>query len=494
MSTAQVRVTRAAYLGVLAAGFAAMLVANLPGHLTLDSILELYEGRFRIRQSWAPSFYAWVLGAFDAVRPGTGLYVVVSALLLFAAIASFAWLRGRLSGWAVAAAALFVVSPLVVIYQAVVWKDVLFANAAVAGMVLMAWAARPGGSRWAKALQLAAALALLAAAALVRQNGVLVGVVAVAALGWTRARGSWRRGLGWGAGALVALVVTSHAMDLATRPDRGGGGMSEGMRVLQSYDLLGALALDKDFPLSATSRARPAAAATLRSLAPRYYSAERTDYADGQPQIQQALAQVPTATLATDWRTLVLGRPGLYLRERAAVFRWVMLTPRIDRCLPVALGVQGPEDVLGDLGLRFRWSDQDDRLLAYNRAFTGTPVYSHLAYALLALGVGLVLLRRRDAADIMIIAMLAGALGFAASFFVISIACDYRYLYLLDLAAMAGLVYVAVDPPGARPSRDGGCLESAAPASRLASVDVREDAVVQARREVARLPAANSKA
>ncbi len=36
--------------------------------------------------------------------------------------------------------------------------------------------------------------------------------------------------------------------------------------------------------------------------------------------------------------------------------------------------------------------------------------------------------------------------GFASSFFVISIACDYRYLYFTDIAAMAGLVYAAVDP------------------------------------------------
>jgi hypothetical protein len=41
---------------------------------------------------------------------------------------------------------------------------------------------------------------------------------------------------------------------------------------------------------------------------------------------------------------------------------------------------------------------------------------------------------------------MAGALGFAASFLVISIACDYRYLYFLDLAAMTGVLYLALDP------------------------------------------------
>src|SRR5262249_55661740 len=136
-----------------------------------------------------------------------------------------------------------------------------------------------------------------------------------------------------------------------------------------------------------------------------------------------------------------------------AVFRWVFLTPRIDGCVPVSLGVQGPEDVLEGLGLRPRWSSQDDRLLQYDDAFTHTPAYSHLTYAVLAAGGILLLRRRRDPPDIMIIALMVSALGFAASFFLISIACDYRYLYFLDLAAMAGLLYVAADPPDGRRTR-----------------------------------------
>jgi len=52
-----------------------------------------------------------------------------------------------------------------------------------------------------------------------------------------------------------------------------------------------------------------------------------------------------------------------------------------------------------------------------------------------------VLLRRRDPADTVVAGLLAGALLFALSFFFISIACDYRYLFFLDLAAMAAALY-----------------------------------------------------
>ena len=43
----------------------------------------------------------------------------------------------------------------------------------------------------------------------------------------------------------------------------------------------------------------------------------------------------------------------------------------------------------------------------------------------------------------------AGALAFAGSFLVIALACDYRYLYFLDLAALFGFVHLALDPPWA---------------------------------------------
>ena len=47
------------------------------------------------------------------------------------------------------------------------------------------------------------------------------------------------------------------------------------------------------------------------------------------------------------------------------------------------------------------------------------------------------LLRRRAPADLAVAGLLAGALVFTLTFFFISIACDYRYLIFLDLAAMA---------------------------------------------------------
>ena len=75
---------------------------------------------------------------------------------------------------------------------------------------------------------------------------------------------------------------------------------------------------------------------------------------------------------------------------------------------------------------------------------------------MIALLVAGFLLWRRDGSDLAIAGLMFSGLAFTASFFVISLACDYRYLYFLDLAAMTGLFYLVLDPSLRRASAEGG--------------------------------------
>ena len=147
--------------------------------------------------------------------------------------------------------------------------------------------------------------------------------------------------------------------------------------------------------------------------------------------------------VARQWRTLILDHPLVYLRVRASAFGWVLLTPRPSECVMVETGVDGPAEELAQSGLSERDSGRDQALAHYAFSFAGTPVSSHAAYAAIAIALVAILLRRRAAADIATAAMLGGAIAFAASFAVISIACDYRYLYDLDVSTIAALLYVA---------------------------------------------------
>src|SRR4051794_41861139 len=109
------------------------MAATLPGELSYDSVIQLLEGRSAAYSGWHPPIMSWLLGLGDAAIPGAALFVCANALVLTGALLSLPWLAPRTS-WATPLVALAcVVLPQFVIYQGIVWKDVLFANAVVVG-------------------------------------------------------------------------------------------------------------------------------------------------------------------------------------------------------------------------------------------------------------------------------------------------------------------------------------------------------------------------
>lgn len=441
---------------VLIGGYLLMLSANLPGHMSFDSVMSLYEGRFQRQESWNPPLFGWLLGRFDELVPGTALYVVASGLLLFGGWMWLFRMQPRVSWLGVAVAAGLVLTPQVLIYQGIVWKDVFFANAAVFGTICLAHAARD----WARARE---RLALLGAAALMfaigasaRQNGVLALAAAALGIAWTAGRnGGWRSILAHTFGWLAAAAVFGMSLTSISAPagaDRGRA-VNQGVRLVQHYDLAGFVARDPTVPLPGLHKADPAGEAYLRANAARFYSPQRVDFLDDAPRMGDAFWALDDRAMRAEWLGLIARRPDLYVRIRLDDFRWLVAPPRMDRCLPVFLGVQGAPSQMRELRIVSRWDRNEQRLFNYTTWFIGTPAFAHWTYAIIALAVFVALARRRRPADIPVAAMLLGALGFTGSFLVISIACDYRYLYYLDLAAMTGLLYLAADPSGLRRNR-----------------------------------------
>ncbi|HEY3695514.1 hypothetical protein [Phenylobacterium sp.] len=445
----------AAFRWVVLGGLVLSLAANLPGHMTFDSVVQLFEGRMGVHLSFNPPVMSWLLGRFDHILPGTGLYVAACAAVLFASLASLAALRPRTSWIGVILALALLLTPQVLLYQGIVWKDVLFANLAIAGFVCLAYAARDWTRGAARLAPLAGALLFLAVAGLVRQNGLLIQALAAVALGWTAWGRGWGRGVAWGVGGFVALVLASQAIGTAVEVKGAtqAGDLDRGLRVLQHYDIVGAVAHDPGVRLDVLEKAAPATAAAIRSRGVKVYSPERVDTLSDDPIFSRELWQAPEGAAGAQWRSLILHQPLAYLRERIDVYRWLIAPPKIDRCLPYTIGVDGPPDKMDALELPHGWDPQDMAMAAYTQRFVHTPLFSHLSYAAAASAVALVLLLRRDPADMAVVGLMLAGLGFAASFFVMSIACDYRYLYFLDLAAITGVIYVALDPPWPRRKR-----------------------------------------
>src|ERR1700679_3145782 len=136
----------AAIAGIIVAGFVFCLAADLPGHLSSDGVAPRLEAPRGQSANWHPAVMSWLLGLGDAVVPGTSLFVVFDALLFFGSLLGLLVIRPR-PHWAAAVVAVaWMLTPQVLIYQGTVWKDVLFADAAMAGFVCLALA----GASWAR--------------------------------------------------------------------------------------------------------------------------------------------------------------------------------------------------------------------------------------------------------------------------------------------------------------------------------------------------------
>jgi hypothetical protein len=428
-------------------GLLLALAANVPGQMSYDSVISLVEARTNTRQTWAPAVSSWVLKPFDHLVAGTGLYVTASAALLFFSLMSLTRLRPRTTWAAVALGVLVVLTPQLLIYQGIVWRDVLFANLCVAGFTLLAHAAERWGEK--PTLSIIGAVVCLALAALARQNGLILAVAGAGVLGWTARSGGWRRSLGWGFGAFAGMVFVALAWNQVAQPAQTPKELKAdlGIEILEHYDIVGAKAHHPTLKLKEIAKADPAAADLIERQATTYYDASRVDSLDNDVNFRRALWHVPYPAMDAQWRRIILHYPAAYVLQRLDVFRWTFLTPKLELCLPVQIGVMGPDNLLHDLDIESGISPQAQGLGAYAKRFYGTPILSHLTWAMVAAGMIVLLLRRRSPADWAFIGLLTGSLLFAASFAVISVACDYRYLYLLDLAAMVSLLYVALDPP-----------------------------------------------
>jgi len=434
------KIATAAALG---AGFLATAAVNWPGHLSYDSFEQLWEGRIGVYSTWHPPVMAWLLGLFDAILPGAGLFVLFQTTLAFAALAVLLFL-GRARWRSVAVVVGIVLLPQMLLYQGLVWKDVLFADAAITGFALLAWvAAHWRGPR--SEIAVLAMFALVTLAALARQNGPILLPFVGLVIAWTARRhgGSWRETLTWSIGSVAVMAAFAAASTIALDHRSSDGGRSGQIESLALYDLSGAVAQEPSLHLDILAKNEPRLDAAIRILGAKLYSPVREDAVIDDPAIQSALTN--TAVLMDQWRDLIFGHPLLYLRIRTMAFIHVFAMPDLSNARSVFTGVNGPPAMMARLHMPRRADARDFALERYGKALFGTPVWSHLTFAAAAVACLIVLCRRRRSADIAVAAMLLSALAFTASFFVISVSSEYRYLYFLDLSVLAALFYLSID-------------------------------------------------
>ena len=434
---------------LVALGGVTIFLVNFPGSMEFDSFVQLAEARARSYADWHPAVMSWLLGVYDALPgPVAGWFIGIDMLMAFGALAALLWLPQRVSWAAVGVAGAALLLPQLVLSQAVVWKDTLFADAALLATVLIGFGVTLWRRRRLRLALIGGAAVLLALAVLTRQNGIVIVPILAAGLGYVAARlsGRWRAGAAYGAGlfAAVAVLAVAGQSALLLRWD-GTPSRDQQLNVLKLYDITGMVRRDPSLPLAVFDREAPGLAKLVRSEGVKLWSPLRNDTMEIPP-IVDAIETVPPPVYTRQWRALIAARPGLYLAVRAELFRWVFQAPEVKLCHPIHVGDQPGEEKLEELVIVPRMDAHDIALKHYGEFFLyHTPVFSHALYALLGVAVLVLLLRRRTPADLVLAALVGSSLAFAATFAVISIACDYRYLYLVDLSALAGALYVAAD-------------------------------------------------
>lgn len=435
---------------IFAIGGLAIYLINFPGSMEDDSFVQLLEGRTESYSNWHPPVMSWLLGLSDGLPgPPSGWFIALIMAMVFMSLIGVLVMARRVTWTAAAAAALMLALPQLFLLQAVVWKDTLFANAVLAGFVAMGLAAKWWRILVARIGLLLLAAAFFALASLARQNGVVVMpcAVVIAAILTARHSGTKAAILYAFAFAAASLFFWQGANALLQMRSDGYPAREEQFKVLELYDLTGMVVHDRSTKLTILAREAPQLEKIIRSEGVARWSPLKNDTLQMSPRIVSALEATPADVLSRQWKAALQRYPARYLAVRSLLFRWVYQQPDVALCHPFHVGDQGDAEDLKELGIKPRLDARDVMLWRIGDVFLKTPVFSHGLFSLIAIGVAAVLLRRRQDGDIVIAGLIVSAFAFTATFFVISIACDYRYLYLIDLSALAGLLYLAADPP-----------------------------------------------
>lgn len=421
-------------IGAICCVVAAMAIAlHSPGHMSMDTSMQLYEAKIGKSISWNPPFMSALMRWLGGGEIATACLVALTTGLIYAGFALTALAvvdQGRtVALWRAVLGVVVVLNPVVAVYAGIVWKDVVFA-AFLCGGVGFGFAAGRGSQlrRWICAVVSAM---LLAAAMLARQQGVfmaplLLGVpILMLAGGSTGSRIRTR----WVVLPIVFVcssVLLQNATD-ATIEGNSGRSTSIGYRSIKIFDMMGIISKSS---LRADELAYPVPAEIWTSVR-KIYRASRIDTLDLDPAAGEWFGAMQPAEMSKAWKALVRQNPGAYLRHRADAYATLIGLHGLNDTLPVHIGVEGNTEMLEALGIKERRGPRD--LVVYRLAVSvfDWPIYRHAFWIVMVAICCYALKRRRLPRQQRLataLVLLASALLYLA-YIPTMIAADFRYLF-----------------------------------------------------------------
>lgn len=417
-------------------------LVNFPGHLSLDSLVQLSEGRNGNFVSFNPPFASVLIALFDRIHAGTGLLMIFNIIMFGLALILMLHTLPRTNPLSNLLLLAMLASPITLIYNGIIWKDVIFANFALLAFSLLITCERQ--PNWSKTLLI---IILLAMASLIRQQGIIIALIASLAMPFVlrwRQQSHWLSRIGLGLGTFLVMITLSKLLFLLATLGTSGansGAYSTPILLLMLYDIAGMVKYRPDIDLSILAKAG-SNVPLLKQLILNQYTAQRIDTLD----LFSALP--PARSLYTDvvrqWIDLLTNNPGAYLTHRINVFFWQLGLHDQTLCLPVHVGFDVSNNALiQKLSLKQTGSPYSHRLWLYAKTLFNTPIFSGAFYILMQLAVVSILLLKGLKHHLAAATLAIAGILFSLSYFVVGIACDLRYIYFTLISSMFCAVYVA---------------------------------------------------
>jgi hypothetical protein len=426
-------------LSILAVLLASAAIAlHSPGHVSMDSSLQLFEAHTGTSISWNPPFMSALMRWLGGGEVATAALVWINSILTYVSLAKIAGSsvstnsapEARLSFWKAIVFIAILLNPILFFYVGIIWKDVLFASLLTAAISL-SFAA--GANRGKRAIVLAVlAVVILSVSMDVRQQGMFMAPILAALPVLALARNQKTAGrrivilVGLAGVFLMTQWLTDGAVDNAI-DGAGRKSSSVGFRSIQNYDIAGVIALSRhptsDLPIPMSE--------TQRSAIRHVYSSQRVDYLSYSSEVSDWLNQLSDDGRKDVWRNLIAWDPGAYVRHRVAVFMTLLNASGNSRCLPVHVGVDGNPAYLDAVGLVAATDARDSLVYKMASNLFHWPIYRHWVYFIsLFAGAFFLSVARVNPT----LKAMGYVIAFATSLFYLSflptgIACDFRYLY-----------------------------------------------------------------
>ena len=162
--------------------------------------------------------------------------------------------------------------------------------------------------------------------------------------------------------------------------------------------------------------------------------------------------RIDETTTIKAWLQAIRSEPVRYAGVKGEQYAWLLGFHRLDRCLPIHLGIEGMRGYLVASGFSMRKDKRDEALFGLSMFTRHLALYRHWFYVVVLLacaGVAFGWRRRMAGMERAVLAStVAAAVVLYASFFPTVLACDFRYLYPGIVMVSLLALYLLARPAG----------------------------------------------